>query len=154
MQRYRILHRTYYSFSAPARLGPHVLRLRPREDHELRIESSTLTIEPPAALRWHRDVEDNSVAIATFEALADRLAIESDLIIQQFNEVPLDFLVDAEAVSYPFAYSAEDAPVLAPYMDLAQGAGRPPGDLGRDPVETGRADPDLCVVAAPVCRHS
>ncbi|ADC62107.1 transglutaminase N-terminal domain-containing protein [Allochromatium vinosum] len=50
MQRYRILHRTCYSFSAPARLRPHVLHLRLREDHELRIESSTLTIEPPAAL--------------------------------------------------------------------------------------------------------
>lgn len=126
MQRYRILHRTYYSFSAPVRLGPHVLHLRPREDHELRIESSTLTIEPPAALRWHRDVEDNSVAIATFETPAARLAIESDLVIQQFNEAPLDFLVDAEAVSYPFVYSAEDAPVLAPYRDPAQGAGRIP----------------------------
>jgi hypothetical protein len=45
-------------------LGHH-LRLRPREDYELRIESSTLTITPPAILFWHRDVEGNSVAVAT-----------------------------------------------------------------------------------------
>jgi transglutaminase-like putative cysteine protease len=117
MQRYRILHRTYYTFSGDVQLGPHVLRLRPREDHEVRIESATLVITPSATLRWHRDVEDNSVAIATFEAPASQLVIESDVIIQQFNAAPLDFLVDAQAVDYPFAYSAEDQPVLFPYMD-------------------------------------
>lgn len=120
MQRYRILHRTYYTFSSQVQLGPHVLRLRPREDHEIRIESATLTITPKAALRWHRDVEDNSVAIATFGVLSSQLAIESDVVIQQFNAAPLDFLVDAHAVDYPFAYAVEDQPVLLPYMDGSQ----------------------------------
>jgi transglutaminase-like putative cysteine protease len=116
MQRYRILHRTYYTFSSEVQLGPHVLRLRPREDHEVRIESATLAITPTATLRWHRDVEDNSVAIATFDVPASQLAIESDVVIQHFNAAPLDFLVDAQAVDYPFAYSAEDHPVLSPYL--------------------------------------
>jgi hypothetical protein len=69
------------------RLGPHHLRLRPREDYELRIESSTLTITPPATLLWHRDVEGNSVAIATFDIPASQLTMESEVIIQQYNEV-------------------------------------------------------------------
>ncbi|NEX22026.1 transglutaminase family protein [Thiorhodococcus mannitoliphagus] len=119
MQRYRILHRTYYSFPGQVQLKPHVLRLRPREDHDLRIESSKLVITPSATLRWHRDVEDNSVAIATFDTPASQLSIENDLIIQQFNEAPLDFLVAAEAIDYPFAYSPEDSLVLSPYMDTA-----------------------------------
>ena len=37
MQRYKILHRTYYNFSGKVWLEPHTLRLRPRENHELRI---------------------------------------------------------------------------------------------------------------------
>lgn len=126
MQRYRILHRTYYNFSAEVQLGPHVLRLRPREDHEVRIESATLAITPTATLRWHRDVEDNSVAIATFEAPASQLAIESEVIIQHFNAAPLDFLVDAQAVDYPFAYSADDQPVLFPYMGDSRRGSRDP----------------------------
>ncbi|MEA3644010.1 MAG: transglutaminase N-terminal domain-containing protein, partial [Lamprobacter sp.] len=117
MHRYRILHRTYYSFSSQVQLGPHVLRLRPREDHEVRIESAKLTTTPTAVLRWHRDVEDNSVAIATFDVPASQLAIESEVIIQQFNAEPLDFLVDAQAVDYPFDYAVEDQAVLSPYMD-------------------------------------
>lgn len=120
MRRYKILHRTYYNFSAAVRLEPHALRLRPREGHELHIESSNLKITPSATLRWHRDVEDNSVAIATFDAHAEQLLIESETIIQQYNQAPLDFLVTDYATDYPFAYTPEDRVVLSPYMDFAE----------------------------------
>ena len=116
MQRYKILHRTYYNFSGAVTLGPHYLRLRPREDYDLHIESSTLTITPPATLLWHRDVESNSVATATFDVSVNQLAIESEVIIQQFNEAPLDFLVADYAVNYPFTYLPEDRIMLLPYM--------------------------------------
>jgi len=125
MQRYKILHRTYYNFSGEVRLDPHILRLRPREGHELHIESAALEITPPATLRWHRDVEDNSVAIASFDTPARQLVIESEVIIQQFNESPLDFLVSDYAIGYPFVYQADDSVVLSPYMNRAV---RPPGD--------------------------
>ena len=126
MQRYKILHRTYYNFPAAVQLGPHVLRLRPREGHELHIESAALEITPPATLRWHRDVEDNSVAIATFDTPTRQLVIESEVIIQQFNESPLDFLVADYAIDYPFAYSPEDRVVLSPYMNGADHAASDP----------------------------
>jgi len=119
MQRYKILHRTYYNFAASVWLEPHTLRLRPREGHELRIESSSLKITPHATLRWLRDVEGNSVATATFDAPASQLLIESEVIIQQFNENPLDFLVADYAIHYPFAYTNEDLLVLSPYMHVS-----------------------------------
>lgn len=116
MQRYKILHRTYYNFSSVVRLEPHELRLRPREGHQLRVESMKLTVTPAANLRWHRDAEDNAVAIATFKSLASQVLIESKVVIQQYNEAPLDFLVADYAVDYPFTYSPEDRKVLAPYL--------------------------------------
>ena len=119
MQRYKILHRTYYNFAGPVRLEPHALRLRPREGHELRIESSSLKITPPATLRWQRDAEDNSVAIARFESPASQLMIESTVVIEQFNEAPLDFLVADYAMDYPFAYQADDRILLSPYLNAA-----------------------------------
>jgi transglutaminase-like putative cysteine protease len=119
MQRYRIIHRTYYNFTASVSLGPHNLRLRPREDHELRIESLDLKISPPADVLWHRDVEGNSVAIASFTQPTRQLAIESELIIQQYLENPLDFLVADYAVAYPFSYQQDDRVLLLPYMALS-----------------------------------
>ncbi len=118
MQRYKILHRTYYNFSGAVSLGPHTFLLRPREDHDLRIESSSLTITPPATLRWHRDVEGNSVAIATFDSPTQQLLVESKAIIQQYNEEPLEFLVEDYAIHYPFRYPTDDKILLSPYMTL------------------------------------
>jgi transglutaminase-like putative cysteine protease len=121
MQRYRILHRTYYNFTAPVTLGPHSLRLRPREDHELRIESLSLKISPQADVLWHRDVESNSVAIASFTQPVRQLSIESEVIIQQYLENPLDFMVADYAVAYPFSYQSDDLVLLSPYMQEAGG---------------------------------
>lgn len=126
MRRFKILHRTYYNFSGIVQLEPHVLRLRPKEGHELLIESSSLDITPTASLRWHRDVEDNSVAIATFDTPTQQLVIESEVIIQQFNESPLDFLVDVYATDYPFAYCPEDRIVLTPYLQATRLPARDP----------------------------
>jgi transglutaminase-like putative cysteine protease len=126
MQRYKILHRTYYNFPTTVLLEAHTLRLRPRVGHELRIESSSLKVEPPATLRWQRDVEDNAVAIATFDTITSQLMIESEVIIQHFDETPLDFLVADYALNYPFCYTAEDQVVLEPYLQLA---GSPAGQL-------------------------
>lgn len=120
MQRYKILHRTYYNYSAEVQLEPHFLRLRPREGHELRIETSSLNISPPATLHWQRDGEDNCVAIANFSMSARQLSIESEVIIQQYNQAPLDFMV----ADYPFAYTPEDRVVLSPYLLAAEDAGR------------------------------
>jgi transglutaminase-like putative cysteine protease len=119
MQRYEILHRTYYNFSNEVRLGPHTLLLRPREGHELRVESATLVTTPPSSVRWHRDAENNSVAVATFDVSASQLLIESRVVVQQYNEAPLDFLVADYAMSYPFSYRPADEAVLSPYVNVA-----------------------------------
>jgi len=118
MQRYQILHRTYYNFSGVVTLEPHTLMLRPREDHELRIESLSLTITPSATLLWRRDVEGNSVALATFDTPTDQLLIESKAIVQQYNEDPLEFLVEDYAIHFPFSYSPDDRILLSPYLTL------------------------------------
>ncbi len=118
MQRYKIIHRTYYNYSASVILGEHHLLLRPREDHELRIESFLLKTTPEAKIFWHRDVEDNSVAIANFNQPTQQLVIESEVIIQQYNDSPLDFLVADYAVKYPFSYKDDEVFLLSPYMVL------------------------------------
>lgn len=118
MQRYKIIHRTHYNYDDEVTLGQQQLLLRPREDHELRIESFELVITPTAKLLWHRDIENNSVAIATFRQTTQQLLIESEVVIQQYNESPLDFLVADYALSYPFSYQQEDSILLDPYRAL------------------------------------
>ncbi len=118
MQRFKIIHRTYYNYSNSIALGTHNLLLRPRENHELRIENFSLNITPKAKILWHRDVEDNSVAIANFTDSTQQLFIESEVIIQQYNESPLDFVVSSYAINYPFKYEDNDKFILFAYMSL------------------------------------
>lgn len=122
MQRFRIIHRTYYRFSQPVILGRHRLRIYPRESSECRVESFSVNLDPSIKLRWHRDAEDNSVAVADFVITTQALSIESDVIIQQHNEHPLDFTLEEYAVNYPldgsFAYTIDDGNLLAPYRVL------------------------------------
>lgn len=118
MERFKIVHRTYYNYSENVTLGTHNLLLRPRENHELRIESFILNITPKAKVLWHLDVEDNSVAIATFNTPTQQLFIESEVIIQQYNESPLDFIVADYAINYPFKYLPNDNFILSSYMVL------------------------------------
>ena len=97
-------------------LHPHTFRLRPREGHELRIKSSKLDIFPATTLRWYRDVEGNSVAIVNFTEKTKNLSIKSEIIIQQHDLTPIDFLVADYAINYPFNYLDEDKILLSPYL--------------------------------------
>jgi transglutaminase-like putative cysteine protease len=118
MKRYKIIHRTYYNYTNTVSLGAHELLLRPREGHDLRIESFELNITPDAKVYWHRDVEGNSVAVANFMMPAQQLTVESEVIIQQYNESPLDFIVADYAINYPFSYDKGDQFLLSPYRVL------------------------------------
>jgi len=117
VRRLKISHVTEYLFSEPVSLLPHRLLLRPRESHNVRIESSILDIFPGHTLQWKRDVLDNSVAVVGFPEPADQLRISSDLVIQHYEENPFDFLLDDYAVSYPFDYSIEEQADLAPFRE-------------------------------------
>jgi transglutaminase-like putative cysteine protease len=125
MQILRIEHVTEYRFGRAVTLLPHRLLLRPRESHSLRIVSSELAIHPAHEVRWSRDVLDNSIALVAFQELADHLRIGSTVVVEHYDDAPLDFLVESRALTYPFAYSPDEAVLLAPFRVAAA-----PGDHG------------------------
>jgi len=115
MRRLRIDHVTEYLFGVQVTPLAHQLRLRPRENHNLRIVDSTLDIAPAYGIRWQRDVLDNSVAVITFTERASALRIASGVEIEHYEEAPLDFLVEEFAVRHPFQYRAHDVVDLTPF---------------------------------------
>jgi transglutaminase-like putative cysteine protease len=99
-------------------LLPHKLLLRPREGHEIHIESSEIIIHPRHRLHWHRDVSDNAVAVATFTETNSRLSISSHVSLQHFDNQPLNFLVADYAVFFPFQYELVERLDLEPYLTV------------------------------------
>ena len=116
MRRLQINHVTVYEFAEIVTLLPHKLLLRPREGQDIRIESAELSISPAHQLRWQRDVYGNSVAVASFVAASKRLSIESRVLLQHYDDQPLNFLVADFAVQHPFQYDPAEQVDLGPYL--------------------------------------
>jgi len=115
MTQIRIYHLTEYLFTAPVKLSEHMLLLRPREGHDIRIKSSLLNVEPAHTVKWFRDINGNSVGLLSINESADHLRIESEVVIQHYTTQPLDFIVDQRAVTYPFPFEPEERLDLLPY---------------------------------------
>jgi Bacterial transglutaminase-like N-terminal region len=104
----KIHHKTTYRFNKPVALGPHRLMLRPRENRDLRLISSRVTVMPESVMTWAHDVFGNAVATATFQTMTDNLVIDS------VSELQLDAVawpvlsIAASAIVYPFRYSDDE----------------------------------------------
>jgi transglutaminase-like putative cysteine protease len=113
MQRLRIKHLTEYTFPTQVTLNHHKLLLRPREGHDVRIESSKLEITPAYNIQWQRDVFDNSLAIVNFVERTSKLTIASEVVIQHYDQTPLDFMLETYAMRFPFTYALDEQADLA-----------------------------------------
>lgn len=116
MQRLRIKHVTEYVFLAPVTLNCHRLLIRPREGHDVRIESSRLDISPTYTIKWYRDVFDNSLALVHFKKQAHRLRIASEVIIQHYEADAYHTTANGCLLSSPFSYEPGELMDLTAYQ--------------------------------------
>ena len=128
-----IQHRSRYVYPSPARLGPHVIRLRPADHARALIERYRLDVEPEHRLHWQRDPHGNHVARVTFKAgeavSALDVMVELAVDIRPIN--PFDFLIDDRVKHLPLRYPDGLDAELAPYLDTGDPAYR----LGRRATE-------------------
>ncbi len=116
MRRIQIQHRTRYHYAEAVTLLTHTLHLRPRDGHDLRVQSSKLEISPEFRIRWKRNVYGNSVAVVDFLQPAEDLVIASDVVVEHYQEDPLDFVLEDDARRFPFPYDPAEQIDLAPYQ--------------------------------------
>ncbi len=119
MSRLRIEHGTVYTYRRPVAFGQHRLVLRPREGHDLRVESMTLDITPAHQLEWARDVYNNSVAIVGFIEEAARLEVRSTVIVQRSMPFPRRDPSDLRRIPLPVDYDSLEAPIAAAYQQVS-----------------------------------
>ena len=115
MKRLRITHVTEYRYHEPVTFGPHRAFVRPREGHDVHVEGSLLEISPKANVRWFRDMYGNSIAVLEFFEPGSMLRIFSEVDVAHYDENPLDFIIDPEAVAYPFRYPIDEQAELISY---------------------------------------
>ena len=114
--RFRIHHETFYNYTGPVSLGPHAMRLRPREDGAQRVLSYSLEIKPEPSLVSHAlDAEGNVVGHAWFIGTTERLRITSALEVETLRANPFDYVPDPDFARLPAPYAPTLAQRLSAY---------------------------------------
>lgn len=112
---YRVRHVTTYRYARPVHFGPHQVLFRPRDSYDQRLISAELNVLPgPATVRWVLDVFGNCVAHVEIPKKARELVFESRIRLEHTHQTEPDLTIAERALSYPFAYSPEEALDLGP----------------------------------------
>jgi transglutaminase-like putative cysteine protease len=113
-----VQHVTTYRYKRPVAFGEHQMMFRPRDSFDQKLIDATLMISPtPVGIRWLHDVFGNCVAIAAFETPATELRFESNIRVEHLPANAPDFQLEEYARTYPFSYSLDEVPDLAPLIE-------------------------------------
>jgi len=119
MGRLTIQHETAYRYARPVTFGRHRLVLRPREGHDLRVESMDLFITPEHHAAWASDVFGNSILVVDFSVPAMELHIRSDVVVFRRKPFPATEPREPWRVPFPVAYDLLETTITAAYQSLS-----------------------------------
>ena len=144
-------HLTRYRYDRLVALAPQIIRLRPVPHCRTRIESYSLNVTPVQHfLNWQQDPNGNWLARLVFPEKTREFTITVDLIADMTVINPFDFFLEPFAETFPFAYPADFAEELAPYLDAEPAEPRLAAFLASIP--RGRKDTiDVLVGSISVC---
>lgn len=114
---FSVRHLTEYRYAKPVGFGEHRLIFRPRDSYDQRLLTARLHTVPSAEVRWLHDVFGNCVTLLKFPKPARELIIETEIRLEHTPSAIPDFRTEAEALTYPFSYSAEDRDDLGRCME-------------------------------------
>lgn len=117
----KVSHLTHYRYSENVLFSPHLVLLRPREDHHTRVLDFKLTTLPAGRITWRRDSQENSIASCAIEGSSNQLFIQAEFLVELLQDNPFDFILEPYAATYPFNYNPTDLanlyPLLQPVAD-------------------------------------
>jgi uncharacterized protein (DUF2126 family)/transglutaminase-like putative cysteine protease len=110
-------HRTSYRYDKLVSLGPQTVQLRPTPHCRTPILSYSLAVTPTdRVLNWQLDAHYNYLARMLFPRKTKEFSVEIDLVADLSPINPFDFFLEPGFENFPFAYAADTARDLAPYL--------------------------------------
>jgi uncharacterized protein (DUF2126 family)/transglutaminase-like putative cysteine protease len=114
-----IHHKTAYRYDRPVSLGPQIVRLRPAPHCRTPILSYALRVAPKTHfLNWQQDPQSNWLARFVFPEKTREFTLEVDLVADLSSINPVDFFLEPQAETFPFAYDPWLAKELRPFLEI------------------------------------
>jgi transglutaminase-like putative cysteine protease len=113
-----ITHRTEYKFSSRVFLEPHLLRFRPKAFPFISLEAFDFQVSPtPIGVSEGLDAENNFMCWCWFEGLHKKMSITSELVVENNNLNPFNFVIHPEHYSeLPFQMDSSLSSPLQPAL--------------------------------------
>ncbi len=118
-----ILYQTQYTYAEAVSFSPHLYRLFPRGDRHTLVRSVAFQTNADAAVNYRRDLFDNEIASVFYPEKSALLAVHLRIVLEVERKNAFGFLLAGHALEWPFAYTPEEARVLAPYLANPDGMG-------------------------------
>lgn len=112
----RIIHRTHYRYAEFVTFQTHRLVVRPREGHDLRVESLNLAITPRAEVVWTRDIFGNSIANVHFNEQGNELKFDVDVVVRRFFDPASPPHPAHSPSTYPLEYDSLEHGIVVGYL--------------------------------------
>jgi transglutaminase-like putative cysteine protease len=115
---FEVDHTTLFTYSEPATLGPHTIRLRPRTDTAQELRSWHLDVDPPPVGRFdYTDQDANAVTRVWWTAPTPSLTIRTAFTVHARRSNPFDFFVfDPRTRQVPARYAEGERVALTGYL--------------------------------------
>lgn len=112
----QILYQTQYSYSESVSFSPHLFRLFPKVDHNVRVHSVDFQTNLDASVNFRRDLFDNEIASCFYPAPSALLAASLNIELEVQPKNAFGFLLDRHALDIPLVYQPAELRVLKPYL--------------------------------------
>ena len=126
-----IKYRARYEYEEKASFSPHLVRLFPRSDLSVKVESLAFRTNDSADVQHRQDLFDNLVAFCFYPEPLEVLEYDLDLHLTIAPKNAFHFLLERHAIEVPFNYKPEEAEILAPYLTPRQNLSALPAELER-----------------------
>jgi len=111
-----IHYQTQYAYAEPVSFSRHLFRLFPKSDRYLSVRRLAFQTNADATVNYRRDLFDNEVASCFYPEKSALLQAGLEIELELTPRNAFGFLLDPHAFDVPFAYTAQEAHALAPYL--------------------------------------
>ena len=115
----KILYNAHYQYESSVSFSPHIFRLFPKQDPTVFTDKILFETNASADVQHRKDIFDNPIASCFYPEPGTDLTARLEIDLRLLEKNAFHFLLDSNALDFPFQYSPDEMRVLTPYLQYS-----------------------------------